>query len=70
MCDLLISIIFRNEYEPGQEGWKHLMLQEKIKDEGPFDDLGYFKVDKSTLTAVFGTVVTYLIILIQFNLCN
>ena len=46
------------------------MLQEQIKDEGPFDALGYFTVDKSTLTAVVGTIITYLIILIQFDLCN
>ena len=45
------------------------MLMEKIKDEGPFDALGYFEADKTTLTAAVGTVATYLIILIQFNLC-
>ena len=63
-------INLRDEYETTHgESKKYVMLMEKIKDEGPFDALGYFEVDKTTLTAAVGTVATYLIILIQFNLC-
>ena len=64
--------MFRFEYKTTKEELrpKSLMLQEQMKDEGPFDALGYFTVDKSTLTAAVGTIFTYLIILIQFDLCN
>ena len=35
----------------------------------PFTALGYYTVDKSTLTATLGTVLTYLIILLQTVTC-
>ena len=44
-------------------------LSTHIQDEGPFTAFGFFDVDKTTLRATLATVVTYLIILIQFNLC-
>ena len=48
---------------------RYLMLIQKIDTEEPFTALGFFTVDKTTLTSALATVVTYLIILIQFNLC-
>ena len=48
---------------------RYLMLIQKIDTEDPFTALGFFTVDKTTLTSALATVVTYLIILIQFNLC-
>ena len=40
---------------------------ENIQDETPFTASGFFNVDRSTLTAISGAVLTYLIILIQFD---
>ena len=43
---------------------------ENIQDETPFTASGYFNVDRSTLTAITGATLTYLIILIQFDDSN
>ena len=40
---------------------------ENIQDETPFTAGGFFNVDRSTLTAIAGATLTYLIILIQFD---
>ena len=40
---------------------------ENIQGETPFTASGFFYVDRSTLTAITGTTLTYLIILIQFD---
>ena len=40
---------------------------ENIQDETPFTASGLFNVDRSTLTVISGAVLTYLIILIQFD---
>ena len=40
---------------------------ENIQDETPFTASGFFNVDRSTLTAITGAMLTYLIILIQFD---
>ena len=48
---------------------KYLMLIHNIENEGAMTALDFFAVDKTLLTAAFATMVTYLIILIQFNLC-
>ena len=48
---------------------KYLVLMHNIENEGPLTALDFFAVDKSLVTAAFATVVTYLIILIQFDLC-
>ena len=65
--------IFRADYENIVEKAmksKYLMLIQKIETEEPFTALGFFAVDKTTLTSALATVVTYLIILIQFDLCE
>ena len=41
-------------------------LIRKIETESPFDALGFFTIELSTLTAILSTMLTYLIILIQF----
>ena len=49
---------------------RYLILIQEIESEGPFTALDFFNVDRSLVTTAFSTVVTYLIILIQFNLCK
>ena len=49
--------------------YKYLMLIQMIQKEGPFTALDFFNVDKSMVTASVSTVLTYLIILVQFDLC-
>ena len=48
----------------------YLVLIQEIESEGPFTALDFFNVDRPLVTTAFSTVVTYLIILIQFNLCK
>ena len=38
-----------------------------IEEETPFSANGFFNIDRSILTAIAGAVLTYLIILIQFE---
>ena len=47
--------------------WKVLNIIRSIEEETPFSASGFFTVDRSTLTAIAGAVLTYLIILIQFD---
>ena len=46
------------------------ILIQRIESEGPFTALDFFNVDRALVTTTFSTVVTYLIIMIQFNLCE
>ena len=61
----------RKESETVEEDMRHkyLMLIQMMEKEGPFTALVFFVVDKSLVTATVSTVVTYLIILLQFDLC-
>ena len=40
---------------------------QQIELESTFDALGFFKIELSTLTSLGSTILTYLIILAQFN---
>ena len=42
-------------------------LISKVCDEEPFSALGFFIIDQSMLTSLAANILTYLIILIQFN---
>ena len=42
-------------------------LVSKVCDEDPFSALGFFIIDWSMLTSLAANILTYLIILIQFN---
>ena len=42
-------------------------LISKVCDEEPFSALGFFSIDRSMLTSLLANILTYLIILIQFN---
>ena len=46
---------------------KVMNIIENIQDETPFTASGFFNVDRSTLTAIAGATLTYLIILVQFD---
>jgi hypothetical protein len=39
----------------------------KVANLGPLTGAGFFTIEKSTLTAMLSTVLTYVIILIQFQ---
>ena len=42
----------------------------EVEAEGPFTAYSFFTVDNSMLTAALANILTYLIILIQFDLCK
>ena len=44
-----------------------LNLIAEIEAETPFTALGFYSIEKSTLTSLLSTIVTYLIIVIQFK---
>ena len=64
-------ICFRTAYVKADEQKRptYLMLIQRIEKEGPFTALRFFSVDRSLLTSQFATVLTYFIILLQFNFC-
>ena len=65
--------LFRKEYEGIDEEKirrKYLMLIHNIENETPFTAYNLFNMDKSLISTAFTTTLTYLIILLQFNLCN
>jgi hypothetical protein len=39
----------------------------QIESETPFSAMGYFNIELSTMTSIISTVLTYIIILVQFN---
>ena len=39
----------------------------KVQDETPFSAYGFFNIERSTLTTMMATILTYLIILVQFD---
>lgn len=43
------------------------VLTNQVEAEGPFTAMGFFEVQKSTLTALISTVITYLLVMIQFS---
>ena len=47
----------------------YLLMIQRVQDEGPMSAYGLFAVDVSMLTGQLATILTYLIILIQFNFC-
>ena len=50
-----------------QEEKKLLDLIYQVQEETPFTALGFFDVDRSTLTSILATSATYIIILLQFD---
>ena len=66
---LFIFYIFRSSLAIGEEAEKVQLnnLIYAIEKELPFDALGLFNVDLTTLTSIFSSVMTYLVIMVQFN---
>ena len=46
-----------------------LMLIQNVERQGPFDAFGLFSVSITSLSSVMGTIVTYVIVLLQFQFC-
>ena len=44
-----------------------MYLMFEIDREQPFTALGFFNIERSTLTSLVGTILTYLIVLVQFE---
>ena len=65
----ICNLSCREEYTTTGENLQYRNLIENIKEEEPFSALGFFNVDKTSVTALLGTIITYNIILVQFNLC-
>ena len=42
-------------------------LSNETDAEGPFYALGYFEIEKSTLTTLISTIVTYLLVIVQLK---
>ena len=45
-------------------------LIHKMEAEGPFSALGFYEIQRSTLTSMFSTIITYLVIMVQFSTAN
>jgi hypothetical protein len=43
-----------------------IILLSRMEEEGPLTAMDFFTVDKSTLCSIVGTVLTYLLILVQY----
>lgn len=50
-----------------QEEKRLVDLIYQVQEESPFTALGFFDVDRSTLTSILATSATYIIILLQFD---
>jgi hypothetical protein len=44
-----------------------LMLLSRIEDEGPLTAMGFFTVDRSACCSLVSTILTYLLILVQYK---
>ena len=68
---LLYRLALKDQDQGNVSSWRteSLALMQAIAGEAGFTALGFFRVDKTTLTSVLATLVTYFIILCQFNLC-
>ena len=68
---MLRKLTYRDtcEKDDGKAELAYLLMIQRVQDEGPMSAYGLFAVDVSMLTGQLATILTYLIILIQFNFC-
>jgi hypothetical protein len=69
---LRLKSFFRKELMNTDDEKKSKMLRimiEEVEDCPPFSALGFYTIDRSTLTATLGTILTYFIILFQTLTC-
>ena len=59
-------VYFRDEYADTRNA-KLEKLINRFQAEGPFHGLGLFEVTSSTLMALISTVLTYVVIMVQFQ---
>ena len=52
-----------------QEAKKLLALMQRIDEQAPFSALGFFTVNRSTLMAEVGTILTYFAVLASYDIC-
>ena len=68
---LMIIILIRKKLSVSdvsyQEEKRLVDLIYQVQEESPFTALGFFDVDRSTLTSILATSATYIIILLQFD---
>jgi hypothetical protein len=60
---------FRKHYELAGsiDSGELVILYLKINEEGALSGMGFFPVDKSTMCTMVGTILTYLLILVQYK---
>ena len=59
-------MILEETEDPKKEKEAMLLLYQ-VDQESAFNALGFFSIDRSTLTSLLGTILTYLIVLVQFD---
>ena len=59
-------MILEETEDPKKEKEAMLLLYQ-VDQEPAFNALGFFSIDRSTLTSLLGTILTYLIVLVQFD---
>ena len=64
---LLIIIVWFRYQNIDQNSKEIEKLIKKYESEGNFHGLGLFEVERSTLTAIFSTILTYVIVIVQFT---
>ena len=47
-----------------------LFLMYEIRQEEPFTAMGFFNIELSTLTSIVSTILTYVVVLVQFQQTN
>jgi len=64
------KLLFRVAAKGSDDQTKEVIAQliDLVNETPPFTALGLFDVNRSTLTSIFGTILTYLIITIQFQM--
>jgi hypothetical protein len=65
-----MSVVYRAAALKCKENEKEELYQliGIVNETSPFSAMGLFEVNKKTLTSIFGTILTYLIITIQFTM--
>ena len=69
ICHYIILNVSRSHRLNGTDQEKLLIedIMSQIESEAPFTALEFFNVELSTMTTIISTVLTYVIILVQFN---
>ena len=66
-CPVEISFFFRDEYAETKTARLEKLINRFKAEGGPFHGLGLFEVTSSTLMGLISTILTYVIIVVQFQ---